>query len=58
MKKLTAKDFWWIVVVTLIVVAAIPLIAGFGAIMQICFVILMPIAIIVATVQAFKKPKQ
>jgi glycine cleavage system H protein len=52
-RPLTAKDYAWIIGATLGIVALIPLIAAWGAIMQVCFVVLMPIAIVWASLHAF-----
>jgi glycine cleavage system H protein len=52
-QPLTFKDYLWILGVTVGVVALIPLIALFGAGMQIGFVLIMPAVLIGSTVHAF-----
>jgi glycine cleavage system H protein len=52
-RPLTAKDYAWIIGVTVAIVGLIPLIASFGAVIQIGFVLLMPIVVIGASVHAF-----
>lgn len=52
-RPLTAKDYAWIVGVTAAFVALVPLVATFGAVMQIGFVLIMPALVVGASVYAF-----
>lgn len=50
---LTLKDYLWIVGGTVGIVALVPLIAAFGAVMQVAFVLVLPAVLVGATVHSF-----
>jgi phage tail protein X len=52
-QPLSAKDYLWILGVTLAVLALVPLIAAFGAVMQVGFVLILPTVLLATTVRAF-----
>lgn len=52
-QPLSAKDYLWILGVTLAALALIPLIAAFGAVMQVGFVLILPAVLLASTVRAF-----
>jgi len=52
-KPLTFKDYLWIVGLPVAVIALLPLLAAFGAVLQFGFVLFMPVLIIGTTAHAF-----
>jgi glycine cleavage system H lipoate-binding protein len=50
---LSLKDYLWIVGATVGVIALVPLIAAFGAVMQVGFVLVLPVVLVGATLHAF-----